>query len=93
MALFYFEYTNVVVLVLRKSTEMTNAPVILCNQENESVGEKKGQKKIEILMSSRLKNQSQPKQQNYHYKNVTLSPMFVFFKIKGGKNLLILPYC
>lgn len=48
-------------------------------------GKKKGKKKVEILMNSRLKNQSQPKQQNRLYKNVTLSPMLVFSKLKGTK--------
>jgi len=79
--------------VPQKSTGMRKAPVVLYNQENESVEKQKQKENPQILMNSVFKKHSQPKQQNYHCKNVTSSPyVSFFFRIKGDKNLLILAY-
>lgn len=87
--LLYFEYMNVAVQVPQKSTGMTKSPVLLYNQENESVEKQKQKANPQVLMHGVFKKHSQPKQQNYHCKNVTSSPYVSFFsEWKGTKTYL-----
>lgn len=76
--------------VPQKSRGMRKAPVVLYNQENESVEKQKQKENPQILMNSVFKKHSQPKQQNYHCKNVTSSPYVSFFfsELKGTRTYL-----
>lgn len=76
--------------VPQKSTGMRKAPVVLYNQENESVEKQKQKENPQILMNSVFKKHSQPKQQNYHCKNVASSPYvrFFFSELKGTRTYL-----
>lgn len=88
----YFVYINVAVQVPQKSTGMTKSPVLLYNQENESVEKQKQKANPQVLMHSVFKKHN-PNNKIITVKMLLQALTLVFFRMEGDKNLLILAYC